>query len=164
MTKRTCRNCNKGELKVTKENHLYTASGLPNVVLTDVEIRRCPECGDESVIIPRIEELYRTLALAVIRKPSRLSGEEVRFLRKYLGLSGVDFAHHMGVDPSTISNWENNKNPIGTTSDRLLRLMTVHQAPVEDYSLVELTKIADASTPSPEVRVHPKAKGWELAA
>lgn len=163
--KKTCRNCNKkSDLKITKENHLYTASGLPNIVLTDVEVRRCPECGFESVVIPRIEELFRTIAFAVIHKPSRLSSAEVRFLRKYLGFSGVDFANHMGVDPSTVSNWENDKQPIGMPSDRLLRLMVVHQAPVENYSLTELTKITEALTPSPEMRVHPKAKGWELAA
>jgi hypothetical protein len=45
----------------------------------------------------------------VIHKPARLSGSEVRYLRKYLGWSGADFAGHVGVDPSTVSNWETDK-------------------------------------------------------
>ena len=159
-----CRNCNRGELTKSKEKYLYTQSGLPNVVLIDVDVRRCPECGAHEVVIPRIEELFRTIAFAVIHKPARLSGAEVRFLRKYLGLSGTAFAEHMGVDPSTVSNWENDKAPIGSPSDRLLRMMVVHQSPVEHYELTELTKIADAQAQPLEVRVHPKPTGWELAA
>ena len=163
MKTRKCRDC-QGELVTSRENHRYTASGLPNVVLVDVEIRRCRECGTAEVVIPRMEELFRTIALAVIKKPSRLSGAEVRFLRKQLGWSGADFAEHMGVDASTVSNWENDRSPIGTTSDRLLRLMVVHKAPVENYGLDELTKIDDAPAPALDVRVHSKAKSWELAA
>ena len=112
-------------------------------------------------MLPRIAELHRTIAHAVIRKPFRLSGLEVRYLRKYLGWSGVDFARHVGVDPSTVSNWENDKDPIGSASDRLLRLMIAHGAPVDDYSLDELTKIENEQKPPMEVRVAPRAKGWQ---
>jgi transcriptional regulator with XRE-family HTH domain len=70
-------------------------------------------------------------------------------------------ARHVGVDPSTVSNWENDKDPIGPASDRLLRLMVAHGAPVDDYSLEELTKIENEQKPPIEVRVSPKAKGWE---
>jgi DNA-binding transcriptional regulator YiaG len=54
---------------------------------------------------------------------------EVRFLRKHLGWSGADFAAHMGVDPTTVSAWENERKPFGTSSDRLLRLIVARQAP-----------------------------------
>ena len=97
-------------------------------------------------------ELHRVIANAVIHKPARLSGAEVKFLRKHLGWSGADFAAHMGVDPTTVSAWENERKPFGTSSDRLLRLMVARQAPVEDYSLDELTKIADVQEPSAQGR------------
>lgn len=161
---RTCRHCEKAALTKQTETYLYTESGLPNVTLVGVEVRRCPSCGHHEVVLPRIEELHRTIALAVIRKRSRLTGAEVRYLRKYLGWSGVDFAHHIGVDPSTVSNWENDKDPIGPSSDRLLRLMVAHGSPVDDYALDELTKIADEQKPAVAVRVLPRPKGWELEA
>lgn len=82
--------------------------------------------------------------------------------REVLRVTGghVDFARHVGVDPSTVSNWENDKDPIGSASDRLLRLMIAHGAPVGDYSLDELTKIESEKKPPMEVRVAPRAKGW----
>lgn len=155
------RNCGKGELESRAETYLYKESGLPNVSLMGVEVRRCPACGHHEVVLPRVAELHRTIAHAVVRKPTRLSGAEVRYLRKYLGWSGADFAKHVGVDPSTVSNWETDKDPIGSTSDRLLRLMVVHQAPVDDYSLDDLTKIENRQTPPLEVRVRHKDRGWQ---
>jgi putative transcriptional regulator len=156
-----CRNCGKAEMTATTETYLYSESGLSNVVLVGVEVRRCPSCGHHELVLPRVIELHRTIAYALIRKHSRFSGSEVRYLRKYLGWSGVDFARHVGVDPSTVSNWENDKDPIGATSDRLLRLMVAHGSPVEDYSLEELTKIEAEQTAPMEVRVSHKARGWE---
>lgn len=44
-----------------KENHLYAESGLPNVVLVGVVVRRC-QCGYQEVVVPRVAELHRTLA------------------------------------------------------------------------------------------------------
>ncbi len=158
---RKCRECGRAELTSKAENYRYTESGLPNVVLAGVEVRRCPECGHHELVLPRVAELHRVIAGAVLRKPGRLGGAEVRYLRKLLGWSGVDFARHMGVDASTVSNWETDKNPIGPSSDRLLRLMVVHSSPVEDYSLDELAKIDDRVQHALEVRVVPKAKGWE---
>jgi putative zinc finger/helix-turn-helix YgiT family protein len=156
-----CRTCGKAEITTRAETYRYTESGLPNVVLVGIDVRRCPVCGHHELVLPRVAELHRTIAHAVIHKPARLSGAEIRYLRKYLGWSGADFARHVGVDPSTVSNWENDKDPIGTTSDRLLRLMVAHGTPVQDYSLEELTKIDDERTPPIEVRVAPKGRGWE---
>lgn len=138
-----CRACRQGELVVARKNHRYTESGLSNVVLQDVEVRSCPQCGDEQVVLPQITELHRAIALAVVRTNARLRGEEVRFLRKYMGLSGGDFAARMGVDPSTLSRWENRHEPIGPLADRLLRLMVVRDRPVEDYPLDELVNIVE---------------------
>lgn len=159
-----CRACGKSEMTSRQENYLYRESGLPNVVLVGIEVRRCPECGHHELVLPRVTELMRTIAHAVILKRTRLSAAEVRYLRKYLGWSGADFARHVGVDPSTVSNWENDKEPIGPSSDRLLRLMVVHGTPVDDYSLDELTKIENQRTPPIEVRISPKPRGWQLAA
>jgi len=94
-----------------------------------VEVDRCPKCGAVEIVIPRIEELHRALALAILRKRGRLAAPEVRFLRKYLGWSGADFAKHMGVDAATVSRWENEEQPMGPVADRLLRLMVVTREP-----------------------------------
>jgi DNA-binding transcriptional regulator YiaG len=130
----------------------------------EVEVRRCASCGHHELVLPRVAELHRTIARALLGKPSRLSGAEVRYLRKSLGWSGVDFARHVGADPSTVSNWETDKDPIGMASDRLLRLMVAHGSPVEDYGLEELTKIENERRPPLELRLAPKSSGWQLQA
>lgn len=81
-----CRN----EMICKTENHRYAESGLPNVVLVGVEVEHCENCGEHLVSIPDIEGLDRALAMALIRHPGRLAPNEIRFLRKWLGWSGVD--------------------------------------------------------------------------
>lgn len=70
------------------ENVKYDASGLPGVTLVGVEVSRCGHCGQYEVAIPRIEELHRALASALVRKSARLTPAEIRFLRTTFGWSG----------------------------------------------------------------------------
>lgn len=164
VTGKLCRECGGARMTSSEENYHYEECGLPDVVLLGVQVRRCPACEHHELVLPRIAELHRTIAHAIIHKPARLSGAEVRFLRKYLGWSGADFARHMGVDPSTVSHWENDKDPIGPTSDRLLRLMVARGEPVEEYPLEQLTMIANERRPPMPLRVSRRPRGWELTA
>jgi putative zinc finger/helix-turn-helix YgiT family protein len=148
-----------------RENYPYRASGLPHVTLEQVEVSRCPVCGETEVSIPHIEALHRAIAVALVRKPARLASEEIRFLRKYLGWSGVDFAAYIGVTPETVSRWEQGKTPMGTTADRLLRMLVVTRVPVEDYSadlLRGITAAGDSHALPLGVRVD--REGWSAAA
>lgn len=156
MTK--CPECNQ-PMTSAKENYSYSASGLPYVTLVGVEVRRCKACGDHEVVIPRIEQLHRTMALAVIAKKARLTAAEIRFLRKYLGWSGADFARHMGVTPESVSRWENEREQMNPVADRLVRLMVVTQTPVSDYSLDGLVDLDEKPSPV-RLRVEVKKGGW----
>ena len=108
-----------------KHDYRFTESGLDNVVLKDVEFAKCEECGEEAVRIPRLNDLMRALALGVIAKPYELTGEDVRFLRKYLELSAAEFANILSVDKSTLSRWENGDQALGPQSDRLIRTVVL---------------------------------------
>jgi putative zinc finger/helix-turn-helix YgiT family protein len=135
-------------MRTRRENFRYDASGLPGVTLLGVEVRRCPKCGEYEVSIPNIEGLHRAIAFAVIRKRTRLTPAEIRYLRTSLGWSGADFARHMGVAAETVSRWETGATPMGAAADRLLRLMVVARAPVSDYSLDELAAIDETKAPT----------------
>lgn len=139
----TCEVCG-AKMKARRENYRYDASGLPYVTVKGVEVRRCVGCGEIEVAIPAIEGLHRAIAAALIRKRTRLAPAEIRFLRKYLGWSGSDFARHMGTTPETVSRWEHGAAPMGTAADRLLRLMVAREAPVSDYTVDVLAQIAAA--------------------
>lgn len=142
-----------------RENYSYTASGLPYVTLVGVEIRRCKACGEHEVVIPKIEQLHRAIAVAVVGKRPRLTAPEVRFLRKYLGWSGADFAKHMGVTAESVSRWENEREQMSPVADRLLRLMVMTRAPVSDYDLDALAALEDEASPV-RLRVEPAKGGW----
>ena len=141
------------------ESYRYDESGLPNVTLNSIEVRRCPECGEVMPVIPRIDALHRALARAIIDQPAKICGSEVRFLRKYLGYSSEDFAALAGVARETLSRWENDKEPIGTASDRLLRLLVVQGKQVQDYNVEQFRQI-DESAPKPRFRVSQSGSQW----
>ncbi len=153
-----CEAC--GELmRSTRENYNYSASGLPYVTLVHVEVRRCKACGEHEVVIPRIAQLHRAIALSVVNKRPRLTGAEVRFLRKYLGWSGADFAKHMGVAAESVSRWENERDKMAATADRLLRLMVATRRPVSDYDLDFLAELEDEAAPI-HLRLESAKEGW----
>lgn len=145
----TCTACG-GAMKGRRENYRYDASGLPYITLENVEVRRCPRCGETEVAIPAIEELHRAIAGALIRKRARLAPPEIKYLRKYLGWSGVDFARHMGTTAETVSRWEHGTAAMGASAERLLRLMVGTQAPVGSYPVAVLKEVAaDDRKPKP---------------
>ena len=75
----------------------------------------------------------RTIAVALIDKPSELAGAEVRFLRKYLGEGSAAFAQMLGIDRSHLSRVENGAMAISRQTDRLVRtLALVHEPKLLD--------------------------------
>jgi putative zinc finger/helix-turn-helix YgiT family protein len=164
LTETNCLECG-SEMQRHVEDVPFDPS-LPGVVLEGVSVYRCPNCDNYEVEIPHLEELHRAIALHLVRQSRRLQGPEVRFLRKWLGWSGQDFARRMGVTAETVSRWENEREPTGGTSDRLLRLMVLFGKPVSDYSLDRLAEISDihAGPPAEPARFAPTRDGWRSAA
>ncbi|MCC6793008.1 MAG: hypothetical protein IT336_15070 [Thermomicrobiales bacterium] len=124
MSNHECSACGEGA-RVERGSYQFVESGLDNVFLVGIELVTCDTCGNRDPIIPRINELMRCLASAIVGKPCRLAGPEVRFLRKYLQMSAAELATMLSVDKTTLSKWENDEHPIGSSSDRLLRAFTL---------------------------------------
>jgi putative zinc finger/helix-turn-helix YgiT family protein len=121
--------------KSRKENYHYKESGLPNIVLVGVEVRTCASCGAREVVVPRLDELHRTIAKTLVTKDAKLGAAQIRFLRKYLGWSSADFATYMAVQPETVSRWEAGTQEMGPVSERLLRLLVANRGPVTEYPI-----------------------------
>lgn len=102
----------------------YLESGLPNVYLKDVIEFICEECGTSFVDIPEPVQLHIILAISISNKPMKLTGPEVRFLRKEIGMTGKSFAEYIHIDPVTLSRWENDKGDSNreNSNDQLIRL------------------------------------------
>jgi len=109
------------ESKMKKGYH-YTESGLTNVWLANGFTVRKTKYG-EGVSIRDADGLHRALARALADRP-RLTGTEVRYLRKEMGLSQRGLGELLGVTDQAVALWER-KGRLPKTADRLLRLIYV---------------------------------------
>ena len=105
-----------------KKGYRYTESGLTNVWLANGYTIRKTRYG-EGVSVQNVDGLHRAVARALSTKP-RLTGTEVRFLRKEMGLCQRGLGELLGVSDQAVALWER-KGRLPKTADRLLRLIYV---------------------------------------
>lgn len=153
-----CRTCGEKTMTTTYEDRALMS--LPSVVVQNVKVRRCSACGEELVSFSRLEAMHEVIAKALVRRPGNLTGDEIRFLRKWLGWSGQDFAHKFALTPETVSRAENGKQQLSFRCDRLLRAAVVEKQPVENYSLFDEALRAEAEF---QLRVSQHDGEWRAA-
>ena len=117
-----------------KNAYHYTECGLINVWLANGFTVRKTKYG-EGVSIHDVDGLHRALALAIANRPT-MTGTEVRFLRKEMGLSQRGLGELLGVTDQAVALWER-KGRLPRTADRLLRLIYLEHgrgnAPIVDF-------------------------------
>ena len=125
MTCETCGATMKARAATKNRPHYYAIGGLPQFPLTEgVTVYTCPKCRAESVEIEAPGWLHQHITRALLTKPTPLTGDELRFLRKQAGFAAQRFAEMIGVDPAHLSRIENGKREgLGTTTERLARLI-----------------------------------------
>ena len=103
----------------------------------------------ESADIPAVPELLSSIARSIVAKASPITGEQVRFLRKRLGLNAKVFANLVGMKPETLSKIENDRAPAQLGLDKLVRFLYTglareHQVDLKKIALwtAELSKIS----------------------
>lgn len=146
----------------------YKESGLDNVYLDNIEVLVCNQCGEESPFIPRILDLHAVIAREVVLQPAPLRGQDVRFLRKQLGMRAKEWAGLLRVDAATLSRWENGDQQIGSQSDLLFRFLFVRISEEREGRLfpgkvaeqIAATRPQQAGTPLLLVDVNTMAASW----
>lgn len=151
--------CNGELVELKPAPYPYEESGLRDVTLIGVKVRRCDTCRDEEVTIPRMKDLHRAIARALAVKTSLLTGGEIRFLRKHLGLSGVDFAAKLRVAPETVSRWERDHQEMGWSYEILLRFAVLVGLRELDYDLKAFDAVEQKREPA-KVRVISEERSW----
>ena len=123
----TCTRCGASRFRTEtiKEYEDDGLIGLPGVVVLDAAQKYiCEECGEEGGIsIPDEAGLEVAVMVARIGIMVKLTGEEVRFLRKGLGLTAKQLAESLQVAEETVSRWENDKLVMSPQTEKVLRLM-----------------------------------------
>ena len=131
-----CISCNNNKtLKKSKAIFKYKDCGLNNVVLFDIIITKCENCGEEYVNLGNIEKLHSTIAEILLQKHDLLTGKEIRFLRKHLGYSGVMFANIIGFAHETLSRIENAAQKVTVSLDHLIRFAVANKISNRNYDL-----------------------------
>jgi putative zinc finger/helix-turn-helix YgiT family protein len=99
----------------------YPESGLTNVELFNVPAWVCPN-NHEEIEIPAVTQLHELLAHLIIRKPAILTGNEIKFLRRRVGIQAKEFALRIGLTPVSLSRFETGQRRISRRIDLLIRL------------------------------------------
>jgi len=98
----------------------YTESGLQNIWLENGYVIRQTKYG-KGVSIHDVDGLHRSIGKSLAMKP-HLTGCELRFIRKEMGLSQSAMAALLGTSEQNVSLWER-RGRIPRTGDRLVRLI-----------------------------------------
>jgi putative transcriptional regulator len=121
-------------LATPDDKYHYVNSGLPNVYLTGIKYRVCKECHKQEADIPALRQLLEAIARTIVEKPSRLTGTEIRFLRKRLQKKQTEFAFLLSLSPERLSTIENTPKPeMDPVREKFLR--TVYPILSEDAKL-----------------------------
>lgn len=89
----------------SENSAVYSGLGFPIKVINP----RYIEFRGEKILDVNPKKLMKTVFKAVINKPARLSGSEVKFLRGFMEMTQEDFANLIGVDRTLISKWQDKK-------------------------------------------------------
>lgn len=124
----------KGRPLNAKPYHLKGV-GLPNVyLLNGVTIESDPAYG-KLVTIENLPDLHRAIGLRLVTKPSPMTGDELRFLRKEMGLTQTALGKRLRVNHQTVANYEKGKTPETGPADIAMRFMYLgHVAPDEEVA------------------------------
>lgn len=97
--------------------------GGMHVELIDVvQALVCGKCGEVlRTDIPDMPGLVAAVSVARAKEPLKLNGQEIRFLRKAIGLTAKELAGDLDVSEETVSRWENGHLAIGNSVERILR-------------------------------------------
>lgn len=116
-----CLECGASMKARRRHDYRYTESGLSNVVLSGITVHTCEKCRATYPELPAVQSLHAAIAKHFLFRREGLRGEEVRFLRKEMGIKAKDFAEMLGVTKVAVSRWEHSQRPLAAITDRLIR-------------------------------------------
>ncbi len=114
-----CRKCGGLMERSTRAEHTEDLEGVVVNVLNAVQVASCAKCKTEMVAIPDEDGLTRATAISRALNPVRLSGREVKFLRRVLDMTQPEFAKAMDLAPESVSRWETDARGVGIACEKL---------------------------------------------
>lgn len=100
------------------ETILYDGLGFP-IQLIDVPMKKAAGIW---VIDIDMNEFQLVVMNRLIRKPYRLTGKELKFMRKFFNMSPLEFGKNLGVSSITVTKWEKGQTKISPTQEIYIRM------------------------------------------
>lgn len=114
--------------KKKQETFIYEGLGFP-VLMVNVPMKKVL---GEWVMNINFAQLQKVAMLALAKKPTPLTGKEIRAIRHYLNLSTHKFAAELGVSHVAILNWEKEERKKHVASEIDIRLHVLNHLKVTD--------------------------------
>lgn len=148
-----------------KDAFHYTSCGLRNVWLKNGFVEKVTAYG-KAISIHNIEGLHRAIGLYLAGNKPRLSGAEVRFLRKELDMSQAHLAQVLGVAETSVRGWEKHRTQITKPAERILRLLYREHVSGDGTvrELVERLSEINRDAYKKEIKLEETGVGWRTAA
>ena len=102
-----------------RETFIYEGLGFP-LELIDTPMKKV---FGEWVIDIDMNELQLFVFKGLIHKPYPLTGKEMRFMRKFLGLSTTELAEKLAVSHATVVKWENEQVKVAPIQETYIRML-----------------------------------------
>lgn len=107
-----------------KNPYRYAVSGVRDLFLVGIEVRKCCVCQAEEPIIPKIANLHCVVFHRFLHQVPLLRGDQLRFARKHAGVTATEFARIIHIDPSHLSRVETGATEtLGPCTDHLARII-----------------------------------------
>lgn len=143
----------------------YRACGLDNVYLRSgytIKERH----GERYMSVKNADELHEAIAFHLASRKKALRGQEIRFLRKYLGLTQAQLGEKFGVTDQTVARYEKEDSAFEGPADMLLRLLVLAKVvggAIEIEDTVRQVRDTD-SVANDNLTLAYEADGWKVAA
>jgi DNA-binding transcriptional regulator YiaG len=141
--------------KTKTDTIIYEGLGFP-IRLINVPMR---QVFSEWVLDINLNQLQIAVLLLLVKRSTRLSGKELRFIRHYLGMSTHAFGKLLGVTHVAVLKWENEERKMGAPAEVFIRLHVLDHLGVTDK---EFKKIYLAFKPEVISKKHVKNDQLEI--
>lgn len=146
--------------RTTIDHFFYEGLGFP------IQLINVPMMKTRGEWTPDIDynHLQKAVLIALASKPSSLTGNEVRFIRKYFRKTLEAFGLEFGVSHAAVIDWEkeeNNPVKINPATEKCIRLFIIDELDLGDlkfrknYHEVEIKKLAEQQKSNKKVQFEP---------
>ena len=148
---------------MTRLDYRYDECGLDNVILVGLEVCE-DDVGESAITIHNIAGLHRAIVEGIARKPSGISGRELRFVRTELGLTQAELAAVISKDVQTVGRWERGEFPLDPTADTVIRVLALQHVEKDLPAVEEMARWSVASSGEPPFRIDASdPANWKMA-